>query len=388
MELTRFITDNVDAIVDEWERFARTLLPVGKTMTTLALRDHCRDMLLAIAEDMKTPETGVQRSERSRGGGLPSASLEKAAEEHGALRQMAGFDLIQLVAEFRALRASVLSRWHQFQGAGAVTPAIEEIMRFNEGIDDALAESVERYSRELSASRDMFLAMLGHDLRGPLTGINMSTFLLGKPDLAEAARGKALTRIKRASGEMNRLVTDLLEYTRTRLGRGIPIEPSACDLGPLCEEAVEAIRAGHPEQHFVAELSGDLTVAADAPRLQQVLANLLNNAVQHGDRNKPVLLSADGEENAVVLKITNAGDPIPANALSTIFEPLVQAPSAGADMHQLSKTSLGLGLFIAREIVLGHEGTIDVKSSGESGTVFTIRLPRAGAPLSSRPPED
>ncbi len=376
MKLSAFIADNVESIVDEWERFARTLLPVGKTMTALALRDHCRDMLLAIANDMQTPETSVERSARSKGGGRPSAPLERAAEEHGALRQMAGFDLIQLVAEFRALRASVLSRWHQSQGAGAVTPAIEEIMRFNEGIDDALAESVERYSRELSASRDMFLAMLGHDLRGPLSGIDMSTLVLGKPDLAEAARHKALTRIRRASGEMNRLVTDLLEYTRTRLGRGIPIERSACDLGALCAEAVEAIRAGHPEQHFLAELSGDLSIEADAPRIQQVLANLLNNAVQHGDRNDPVLLSADGEEDAIVLKIANAGHPIPADALSAIFEPLVQAPSAGTDPHPRSKTSLGLGLFIAREIVLGHEGTIAVESSAESGTVFTIRLPR------------
>ena len=377
MRLSSFISGNVNAIVDEWERFARTLLPVGKTMTALALRDHCRDMLLAIARDMETPENSIERSERSKGGGRPSAPLEKAAEEHGALRQMAGFNLVQLVAEFRALRASVLSRWNQSQGAGAAAPAIEEIMRFDEGIDDALAESIERYSRELSASRDMFLAMLGHDLRGPLSAINMSTLLLGKPDLAEATRSKALTRIKRASGEMNRLVTDLLEYTRTRLGRGIPIERSVCDLGPLCEEAVEAIRAGHPEQHFLAELSGDLSIQADAPRMQQVLSNLLNNAVQHGDRTAPVLLSADGKKDVVVLKITNSGNPIPTDALSAIFEPLVQAPSASADPHQRSKTSLGLGLFIAREIVLGHEGTITAESSAASGTVFTIRLPRA-----------
>ena len=377
MKLSNFISGNVNAIVDEWERFARTLLPVGKTMPALALRDHCREMLLAIANEMEKPENSIKRSERSKGDGQPSAPLEKAAEEHGALRQMAGFNLVQLVAEFRALRASVLSRWHQSQGAGAAAPTIEEIMRFDKGIDDALAESIERYSREMSASRDMFLAMLGHDLRGPLSGINMSALLLGKPDLAEATRSKALTRIKRASGEMNRLVTDLLEYTRTRLGRGIPIDRSACDLGPLCEEAVEAIRAGHPEQHFLAELSGDLNIQADAPRMQQVLANLLNNAVQHGDRTAPVLLSADGKKDLVVLKITNAGNPIPTDALSAIFEPLVQASSTSTDPHQRSKTSLGLGLFIAREIVLGHEGTITAESSAESGTVFTIRLPRA-----------
>lgn len=375
MRLSTFIINNVDAIVDEWERFARTLHPLGNTLTALTLRDHCRDMLLAIAHDMEKPETAAERSSRSKGGGQPSAPLERAAEEHGALRQMAGFDLIQLVAEFRALRASVLARWPR-DGVAAASPAIEEIMRFNEGIDDALAESIERYSRELAASRDMFLAMLGHDLRGPLSGINMSTLLLGKADLSEESRHRVLLRIKRASAEMNRLVTDLLEYTRTRLGRGIPIERSVCDLGLLCEEALEAIRAGHPEQHFVAELSGNLSVEADAPRMQQVLANLLNNAVQHGDRSAPILLTAVGEEGAVVLKIANAGHPIPGDALSTIFEPLVQVPNAGAESHQRSTTSLGLGLFIVREVVLGHGGTIEVESSAQGGTVFAIRLPR------------
>jgi len=107
------------------------------------------------------------------------------------------------------------------------------------------------------------------------------------------------------------------------------------------------------------------------------LSNLLSNAVQHGSRQSPVTLIAEGEVDAIVLKVGNSGEPIPPDALQVIFEPLVQAPSASAEMHERSKTSLGLGLFIVREIVLAHGGTISVESSVAAGTVFTIRLPRA-----------
>ena len=244
-------------------------------------------------------------------------------------------------------------------------------------MDKALAQSVQRYSSEVAASRDMFLAVLGHDLRGPLSGINLSAMVLAKPGLSDAARQQAAARVKRASRDMNRLITDLLEYTRTRLGAGIPIDRTACDLGPVCEASLEDTRAGNPEQQFVQRMSGDLNLQADAARLQQALSNLLSNAVQHGNRQSPVSLTADGEVDAIVLKVCNAGDPIPADALQAIFEPLVQAPNASSEAHERSKTSLGLGLFIVREIVLAHDGTISVESSTAAGTVFTIRLPRA-----------
>ena len=122
-----------------------------------------------------------------------------------------------------------------------------------------------------------------------------------------------------------------------------------------------------------------MNLHADAPRLQQALSNLLSNAVQHGDRSVPVTLSACGEADAVVLSVSNLGEPIPPDALQAIFEPLVQAPSASAQAHERSKTSLGLGLFIVREIVLGHGGTVAVESSAGAGTVFTVRLPRTPA---------
>ena len=376
MKFSAFIKDNLDAIVADWEAFARRL-PAGRTMSALALRDHSREILLAIADDMEQRHSDQERADQSRDIVPTDASTSTAAAEHGALRQMAGFDLVQLFAEFRAMRASVMAFWQRSEDAETGSSSIEEIMRFNEGMDKALAQSVQRYSGEVGASRDMFLAVLGHDLRGPLSAIDMSAMLLAKPGLSEAARHQAAARIKRASRGMNRLITDLLEYTRTRLGAGMPVERSACDLGPVCEASLEEIRAGHPEQEFVQQLSGDLNLPADAARIQQALSNLLSNAVQHGNRHSPVTFTAHGEVDAIFLKVGNSGDPIPADTLQVIFEPLVQAPNASSDVHERSKTSLGLGLFIVREIVLAHGGTISVESSAEAGTVFTIRLPRA-----------
>lgn len=376
MRFSVFIKENLNAIVADWEAFAKKL-PAGRTMSALALRDHSREILLAIAQDMELQQTDRERAEDAQDIIATEESTTSAAAEHGALRQMAGFDLVQLFAEFRAMRASVMAFWQRSDAAQPGASSIEEITRFNEGMDKALAQSVQRYSSEVGASRDMFLAVLGHDLRGPLSGIDMSAMLLAKPDLADAARQQASARIKRASRDMKRLITDLLEYTRTRLGAGIPIEQATCDLGPVCEASLEDVRAGNPEQQFVQQLSGDLTVLADAGRMQQALSNLLSNAVQHGNRQSPVTLTADGEADAVFLRVSNSGDPIPADALQVIFEPLVQAPNANSEAHERSKTSLGLGLFIVREIVLAHGGTVVVESSAESGTIFTIRLPRA-----------
>ncbi len=378
MKLNTFIKDNLDAIVADWEAFARTL-PAGQVMSALALRDHSREILLAIVGDMELRQTDQERAAQAQDIVPTQASTTSAAAEHGALRQMAGFDLVQLFAEFRAMRASVMAFWQRSEVAKPESSSINEIALFNEGMDKALAQSVQRYSSEVAASRDMFLAVLGHDLRAPLSGIDMSAMLLAKPGLSDAARLQSAARIKRASRDMNRLITDLLEYTRTRLGAGIPIDRLQCDLGPVCEASLEDIRAGNPEQKFVQRMSGDLTLLADGARMQQAVSNLLANAVQHGSRLAPVTLTADSEADAIVLKVCNLGDPIAPEALRSIFEPLVQAQGVNSELHERSKTSLGLGLFIVREIVLAHGGTITVESSIAAGTVFTIRLPRAPA---------
>jgi len=379
MRLAQFITENIEDILVEWEAFAASLLPAGQTMTRLALRDHATQILLAVAADIETNQTDLEQAYKSQGFVTIAEATRTAAMTHGALRHLAGFDLRQLAAEFRALRASVLRLW--LKRGVQDDSAVYQMTRFNESIDQALAESISNYSDEVARSRDTFLAILGHDLRSPLSAIANSSLYLGSPGLLPAgAPLEAVGRITRGAAKMGSMIRDLLEYTRTRLGRAIPISPQAVSMGHICNLALDEMRAAYPERAFRLETSGNLDGRFDGERLQQVLSNLLNNAVRHGDRNQPITLSARGATDKITVQVRNYGRPIPPDQLQVIFNPLVQIPSALVEDDGGPSTSLGLGLYIAHEIVAMHGGTIVAESSAEDGTVFSARLPRIPDP--------
>jgi signal transduction histidine kinase len=382
MRLAQFIIDNLESILVEWEAFAASLLSPGQTMTSLALRDHARQILLAIAEDIETNQTALEQGYKSKGFVPIAESTRTAAMTHGALRHLAGFDLRQLAAEFRALRASVLRLWLK-RGADDPT-ALYQMTRFNEAIDQALAESIANYSDEVAHSRDTFLAILGHDLRSPLSAIANSSLYLGSPGVLPAgAPLDAARRINRSAARMSSMIKDLLEYTRTRLGRAIPIAPEVSSMEKICRSAFDEIRAAHPEREFRLDTGGELEGHFDGERLQQVLSNLLSNAVQHGERSHPITLSAHGEPDKITVQVKNRGRPIPADQLLVIFNPLVQVPLDQDDEDAGLSSGLGLGLYIAHEIVPMHGGTLAAKSSDQEGTVFSAHLPRT--PRGARP---
>lgn len=373
MRLAKFITENMEQILVEWEAFARSLLAEGHHMTTLALRDHATQILQAVAEDIESDQTDLEQAYKSKGFVRIPEAVSTAAMTHGALRQLAGFDLRQLAAEFRALRASVLRLWLKRGGESGET-AFYQMMRFNEAIDQALAESIANYADEVARSRDTFLAILGHDLRSPLSAIANLGLYLGTPGvLPRGAPLDAARRVTSSAARMKSMIDDLLEYTRTRLGRAIPLAREATSIERICSAAIDEIRAAHPERIFKLQLSGELEGRFDSARLQQVLSNLLGNAVQHGARNQPITLSARGEADRITVQVQNYGRPIPEDQLQVIFDPLVQLPTNETDGAPMT---LGLGLYIAREIVLMHGGTMVAESSAEDGTVFSARLPR------------
>src|SRR5688500_5064050 len=215
LPLAGFINRHMDEIVAEWEAFARTLLPAAATMSSFALRDHAKPILEAIAQEVQRDPAVAQ---------APAALLEMtAATAHGALRHLSGFNLLQLGSEFRALRASVVKLWRSHL-AKEHHGALDDLARFNQSVDQALAESIASYADELGRSRDTFLAILGHDLRSPLSAVSMSGHYLSRTAmLAGKQEVLAVARIQRAAEKMDAMVKDLLEYTRTRLGRGTPI---------------------------------------------------------------------------------------------------------------------------------------------------------------------
>ncbi len=376
MRLSQFITENLEEILVEWEMFAASLLAPGQVMTSLALRDHATQILQAIADDIDSNQTDLQQAYKSKGFAQIAEATRTAAMTHGALRHLAGFDLRQLAAEFRALRASVL-RLCLKRGDGDDT-AFYQMTRFNEAIDQALSESIVNYSDEVARSRDTFLAILGHDLRNPLAAISNSSAHLSSPGmLRDAGALESARRIHRSAAAMSLMIKDLLEYTRTRLGRAIPISPQLVNIEHICRIAMDEIRAAHPDRAFQLETSGMLEGRLDGGRMHQVFSNLLGNAAQHGASRQPITLSAHGGPDKVTVRVKNYGPPIPPEQLQVIFNPLVQMPSATA--ANASSSSLGLGLYIAREIVERHGGTIAAESSADEGTVFSAHLPRLAA---------
>lgn len=380
MSLSRFITENMEAIVAEWEKFATTMEPAAQTMTDLALRDHAKPILLAIAKDLQSTQSALAQSEKSKGLAPALSTRETAAATHGALRHVSGFDLNQLGAEYRALRASVIRLWMLANPAVIDSSVLEDMIRFNEAVDQAVAESTSRYAAELALSRDTFMAILAHDLRSPLSAITMLSHLIERGATSEGVR-KQSVQIQRSAKEMAGMIRELLEYSRTQLGKGLPVTPKPCSMLAIGRAAIDEVRSARPERTLLLEVPDDLVGVVDDARLRQALSNLLNNAVQHGDPAAPVRLSIRREAREIVIEVANQGEPIPPESLQVIFDPLVQLSSRSAAAPERPSTNLGLGLFIAREVAVGHHGSLDVASDAERGTVFTMRLPTMDDPV-------
>lgn len=371
MPLAEFILDNMETILQEWEKFAQST-PQGARMDPKALRDEAEQILRQVAKDMSRPETAEQQEDKSksRAGGVSSGKADNVAASHASVRHREGFDLNEMVAEYRALRASVIRLWtEQVDGADAET--LYELTRFNEAIDESWVEAIARYSDELSRSRELLLGILGHDLRTPLGAVLMSArVMLDYGDLDER-NAKAAGRVFNSAKHMEEMLSALLDVTRMRLGGSLPMECAPTDLSAICRRVVDEVRAVHPKRQIDLDLNGDLRGDWDSSRLVQMTSNLLTNAIQHGAADRPVSLSAGDAGEVVVLRVHNAGEPIPDAAMQRIFKPMVQtAPD------QTKPKGLGLGLYIVRAIAEAHGGKIQVDSSKSQGTTFTVHLPR------------
>ncbi|HQS30638.1 MAG: two-component sensor histidine kinase [Polaromonas sp. 39-63-203] len=377
MKLSHFIEANIKEILEEWDQFALTLFPSGAHVSASVLRDHARGILMELTEDMETAQSAQQQADKSKGEESKTGEGESAASAHGIERHYSGFTLTELAAEFRALRATVLRLW--LPKVSALTEQVaRDMVRFNEAIDQALAESVATYSQQNSRARDTFLAILGHDLRSPLMGIRLSAKVLQKPDVTVSAVEQSGTRILTSAALMSSMVNDLLEYGRGQLGGVIRVKRQPVNLRDIGQAAIEEAKTAHPEFQFALETSGELHGNFDGARLQQVFSNLLNNAAQYGYPAHVVNLMMDGRPDHVTVQVCNVGPVIPPESLRAIFDPLVQL-SIGEKPSGPFSNSAGLGLYIARELTFGHDGTIKAESSAEGGTVFTVQLPRKAA---------
>jgi signal transduction histidine kinase len=375
MRLSDFILSNRAAILAEWEAFAKTCSPASGSMGIAALSDHASEMLTVIAEDLKTPQGAFAQSEKSKGHAPALVGNERtAAEKHGTGRAESGFTMDQMVAEYRALRASVVRLWLKDQAEMHPTD-IEDLTRFNEAIDQSLAESVTRFTQDLDQSKELFLAILGHDLRNPIGAVMTSAkFMLDTKELPEPHL-TLTSRIVSASTRMNHMVGALLDFTRSRLGGGIPVTPAPMNMGKVVHDVVEEISAAHPERNIKVDARGSLKGQWDCARLSQVVANLVTNALEHGDDRGVVTVDVHGDPKEVVLSIHNRGRAIPDDEMDGIFGAMKQQDKA-LRARRGPSANLGLGLYIVDQIVQAHKGSITVESTDQAGTTFTVRLPR------------
>jgi signal transduction histidine kinase len=377
MRLADFISAYPDTILTAWDAFAKSNEPAALSMDAGALRNHAAQMLAAIAADMGTSQTRAQQVDKSEA--RAPADDDSAASIHGAARLISGFTMVQLVAEYRALRSSVLRLWADHGKMGASTD-LDDMVRFNEAIDQAAAESVARYSSMINHSQHLFLAVLGHDLRNPLnTTVMAASFLMRAPGI-DSAHAQVAGRIHRSGVRMGRLVDDLIDYTRSHLGASLPMSLSKSNMGLICRSAVEELRLSNPERAIHFTPGADLDGIWDEGRVTQVLSNLIGNALQHGAEREPIHVDVESNGNDVCVRIHNRGPAIDPEAMATIFDPLVRIAGQSAKSPG-NDTSLGIGLYIARVIVEAHSGNITVTSDAEHGTTFSVLLPRIAPPV-------
>lgn len=386
MRLAEFILANIEPILAEWEDFARSLSP-GADMTIVQLRDDAGLILRATARDMQNRQSLEQQESKSKGdggaGGVASDRLDIASDMHGVERVSSGFHITDVVSEYRALRASVLRLWRE-SIPQPDRKDLDDLTRFNESLDQSLARGVASYSKRVDDSRQMFLAILSHDLRNPLSTIRTAAYLVALQN-EDRATTDAILMINRSTDVMVRLISDLIDFSSSGLGRAMPLNREPVDLELLCREVIDAYRTTHADRVLHFHSNGDVNGVWDVGRIRQVISNLLGNAIQHGSPDGPIALSvssktapsaASGSADSIVaLSVHNEGPPIPPDLLPTLFDPLKRYATQES-VAQRTPGSIGLGLYIVREIVAANGGRVSVTSTAEEGTTFTVFIPR------------
>jgi signal transduction histidine kinase len=243
-----------------------------------------------------------------------------------------------------------------------------------ERAERARAAAAEEEARQTALIQERLMAVVGHDLRTPLSAIAMGAQLMARRGGLSPDQARRLARIQHSAERSTHIIRDLLDYSRSRRGLALPIYKHPIRIAEVCERAVLELREVHRDAELWVRDDGDTALEADAARVSQVVSNLVGNAIQHGGR-APVHVTARGAPDEVVIEVHNEGPPIPPAALPTIFEPFQRD---AADAEGARAGSVGLGLFIVREIVKAHGGRVEVRSRAEQGTTFSVHLPRAG----------
>lgn len=251
------------------------------------------------------------------------------------------------------MRACVLRLWRD--ECGPQPEDLDDLMRFNETIDQALMESIERFEEQVEYWRRIFLGVIGHDLRAPLNAIALTAELLRLKAKEDVARHTAV--IARASKRIGSMLDSLLEYASNRPGSPMSLRKTDVDIAVAMEDEIQILRAAFPSRRIELSLVEPGEAMVDASRLREAVANLVSNAAQHGS-GETVDVAVRGAEGQLVVEVSNDGH-LSEHELSNLFEPF---KATRRDFHG-QQANLGLGLFICRQIVDAHGGKISIASN-------------------------
>jgi signal transduction histidine kinase/CheY-like chemotaxis protein len=380
LKLSVFILENIELILQDWEKFARTMEPAASPMTSKQLRNHASVMLESIATDLCTSQSKKQELDKSQGNEPRTAQID-AGEEHGQSRMDSNFTIEQLVSEYRALRSSVLRLWNEANGAPQASD-IDDIIRFNEAIDQLLASSVIIFAKATREAveaekkrKDQFLAMLAHELRNPLSPISAAATLLKMSKSDDKVTSNASNIIARQVSHMATLIDDLLDVSRVTRG-SVELRSEIMDLRHVIDDAVEQVLPQiHARGHVltVSEMHRPITVYGDKKRLVQVFANILTNASKYTPENGNIALNLDLSSDRVKVTVEDNGIGMAPDFVPHVFDLFAQAERSS----DRSSGGLGLGLALAKSLIELHCGEVTCFSEGAGkGSKFIVELPK------------
>jgi signal transduction histidine kinase len=295
---------------------------------------------------------------------IPTEAFSEIDDPHARLREIS---LLQQRA--RALESEID---HRKKLESALRDALRERGRAEEELRECVKREQEaRRSAEASdAFKEMFLSILGHDLRNPLNTVLTTTRLMQvRGELAPESR-RRLDRVVASGIRMERMIGQLLDVARARLAEGIPVSRTTQhDLVPLTRKIADELQAANPSRKIDVDAAGPCPAYVDPDRLEQVVSNLLGNAISHGDPSAPVTVAVAARGDVASIAVHNFGNPIDGASLPTLFDPFKRSNP------RKPRDGLGLGLYIAERIVSAHGGKIEVESSMDAGTRFQVVIP-------------
>jgi PAS domain S-box-containing protein len=277
--------------------------------------------------------------------------------------------------QFRLRRADGLYRWHLARALALHGPDGRIVKWFGTNTDmDELTRARDELRRRAEFDQQL-IGIVSHDLRNPLNAIGIATSLLLQRGQLDEQQVGIVRRITSSSERAVRLIGDFLDFTQARVTGRIPVSRRSVNIKEIARQVFDEVLLTQPSRQGTFTHEGEQTGIWDPDRIAQVIGNLLGNAFQHSPESSVVRLATRGDDHVVTIEVHNEGTPIPPEDLARLFEPFERGTDASA-----TGRSIGLGLYISRQIVNAHEGTLEVRSIEGEGTTFTVRLPRASAP--------